>query len=76
MRQRTSRVGKALTEHHCRVSQGVRQQVRCGEGAGGLELAPIVPYVRSQPAPAAQAAAIALGSFRGRGGQGSKSHVS
>jgi hypothetical protein len=76
MRQRTSRGGKASTEHRCRASQGVRRQPRSREGASGLELAPTVSYVRGQPAPAAEAAAIALGSFCGQGSQGSKTPVS
>jgi hypothetical protein len=65
MQQRTSRVGKATTKYHCRASQGIQRQARCGEGAGGLELVPIVPYVGGLSAAAAQAAAIALDSFCG-----------
>jgi hypothetical protein len=44
------RCGKECLElERCRVSQGVRQQARYGEGVGGLELVPIVPYVHGHP---------------------------
>jgi hypothetical protein len=64
-----------MTKHCCQVSQGIQRQARCGDGAGGLELASIVPYVRGQPVATAQAAAIALDSVRRRGGQHSKTLI-